>query len=423
MANVAASKMQEAATLYVQRTFKRLREGLNRRTCAFFFFLRIFFHALCAHQSHWSTHATANAERKKRSARDKVAQEIFTSEQTYVQSLEELVDLYVKPLRRAVAAGSPVLSASAIDTIFSNVEAIVRIGHELLKMLEDRLATWKERQCIADVFICLGPHLGSYAEYCANYTRALIALNDKSYKATFAAFLKKTAERGQYPNLPAYLILPVQRIPRYQLLLRELLKNTPETHTDHAYLTQSLEKITELAFKINDTIREKQELEQLIEIQRRFTGHPEIVVPGRVFLREGPVVKICRKTPKARWFFLFSDSIVYAKKVDVGDVFIFHREIDLKDASVQDVPDKPKAENAFQVLGKEKSFTVCCKDLSEKTAWIAAIRKAIEVLGSTAGSGQAPVWVPDRDSVECMVCKVKFTLVNRRHHCRRCGEF
>lgn len=31
-------------------------------------------------------------------------------------------------------------------------------------------------------------------------------------------------------------------------------------------------------------------------------------------------------------------------------------------------------------------------------------------------------WVPDNEAVVCMVCKVnKFTLLNRRHHCRRCG--
>ena len=33
-------------------------------------------------------------------------------------------------------------------------------------------------------------------------------------------------------------------------------------------------------------------------------------VPGRVFVREGTLVKVCRKGPKKRQFFLFNDVLV-----------------------------------------------------------------------------------------------------------------
>ncbi|CAI8054513.1 Pleckstrin homology domain-containing family F member 2, partial [Geodia barretti] len=34
----------------------------------------------------------------------------------------------------------------------------------------------------------------------------------------------------------------------------------------------------------------------------------------------------------------------------------------------------------------------------------------------------AAVWVPDGDASTCMHClKTKFTPINRRHHCRKCG--
>jgi hypothetical protein len=57
---------------------------------------------------------------------------------------------------------------------------------------------------------------------------------------------------------------------------------------------------------------------------------------------------------------------------------------------------------------------------------MAHINKCIEDLlrksGKKAVDDHAAVWVPDSEAGTCMHCKkVQFTLVNRRHHCRKCG--
>lgn len=33
-----------------------------------------------------------------------------------------------------------------------------------------------------------------------------------------------------------------------------------------------------------------------------------------------------------------------------------------------------------------------------------------------------PYWIPDEDCTNCMLCSLKFTVINRRHHCRCCGR-
>lgn len=38
--------------------------------------------------------------------------------------------------------------------------------------------------------------------------------------------------RSNQQSLSSFLIMPIQRIPRYELLLRELKKKTPEQHPD-----------------------------------------------------------------------------------------------------------------------------------------------------------------------------------------------
>ena len=37
-------------------------------------------------------------------------------------------------------------------------------------------------------------------------------------------------------------------------------------------------------------------------------------------------------------------------------------------------------------------------------------------------SERPPVWIPDSDRLACVNCAKPFTLFNRRHHCRACGE-
>jgi len=73
-----------------------------------------------------------------------------------------------------------------------------------------------------------------------------------------------------------------------------------------------------------------------------------------------------------------------------------------------------------------KSFAVFAATATEKQEWMAHINKCIEDLlkksGKKASDEHAAVWVPDNEANTCMHCKKsQFTLVNRRHHCRKCG--
>ena len=55
-------------------------------------------------------------------------------------------------------------------------------------------------------------------------------------------------------RLNALLITPVQRIPRYKMLLEDVIKNTPDCHPDKRSLKEALEQIDALAWHINDQV-------------------------------------------------------------------------------------------------------------------------------------------------------------------------
>ena len=77
---------------------------------------------------------------------------------------------------------------------------------------------------------------------CARTNFSLAACEEH---AEFRAFVRacEHQEACHGLDLRAYLIQPVQRVPRYRLLLIELLKHTRESHPDWADLNAALENV------------------------------------------------------------------------------------------------------------------------------------------------------------------------------------
>ena len=50
-----------------------------------------------------------------------------------------------------------------------------------------------------------------------------------------------------------------------------------------------------------------------------------LLVPGRIFIREGTLLKVCRRGPKPRHFFLFNDVLVRKERVGVARLVLFEK--------------------------------------------------------------------------------------------------
>ena len=72
-----------------------------------------------------------------------------------------------------------------------------------------------------------------YGQYSANYAKNLQLLQEtlNEKKSPFKTFLEGVPKFAG--GLEAYLIQPVQRIPRYRLLLEDLLKHTDRVGSLH----------------------------------------------------------------------------------------------------------------------------------------------------------------------------------------------
>jgi len=69
-------------------------------------------------------------------------------------------------------------------------------------------------------------------------------------RKSFTKFLQQK-EVSVGGGLPSFLIMPIQRLPRYELLLKELLKNTVETNQDYSTLPLALKQLEKHTRKSN----------------------------------------------------------------------------------------------------------------------------------------------------------------------------
>jgi len=155
------------------------------------------------------------------------------------------------------------------------------------------------------------------------------------------------------------------------------------------------------------------------------SGQP-LAVKGRVLVGEGVLTKGCRKEPKPRQFFLFNDILVYGNIVIHKKKYNKQHIIPLEEVKVQNLEDEGEFSNGWLIYTRNKSFPVYAATSSEKKEWMAHIDRCIRDLlqksGKTATGEYAAPWVPDVEASHCMVCqKSQFTVLNRRHHCRKCG--
>jgi hypothetical protein len=107
-----------------------------------------------------------------------------------------------------------------------------------------------------------------HTPYIQNYKHVpefkLKLVNSKPVFATFLKFLKLIPVL-EGKTLDDYLIIPVQRIPRYILLLTDLMKHTTVSHGDYKSVQKALLGFQELALFINENQRRADNITALTE--------------------------------------------------------------------------------------------------------------------------------------------------------------
>ncbi|MES1917085.1 MAG: hypothetical protein MHM6MM_008845, partial [Cercozoa sp. M6MM] len=173
-----------------------------------------------------------------------VARELVATERTFVSGLRMCAELFIQPLRQQIQLSalpenkqSPMLSMEEHTTLFSDIESLQQLNTQLLGDMEQRLQQWEQaatlpnhqgtdQQVVSDLFLEFAPYFRMYSRYASNHNHAAqLARNIRSQRK-YRALREWLDERSAMPeckgaSLESLLITPIQRIPRYRLLVEE----------------------------------------------------------------------------------------------------------------------------------------------------------------------------------------------------------
>ncbi|XP_034032954.1 FYVE, RhoGEF and PH domain-containing protein 4-like isoform X2 [Thalassophryne amazonica] len=376
----------------------------------------------------------------------KIASELLQTEKAYVARLKLLDQVFCAKLMDEANKGT--FSVDMVKNIFSNISSIHTFHSQfLLPDLEKRMGEWESKPRIGDILQKLTPFLKMYAEYVKNFDKAMDLLklwNERSPQ--FKAIIQEIQGLEVCGNLTLqhHMLEPVQRVPRYEMLLKDYLKKLPQDDPDRRDAEKSLEIIATAATHSNSAIRKTENLKKLIEIYEMLGEEEDIVNPSNEFIKEGHILKLAARNTSAmeRYLFLFNNMLLYCvPKFSLGGPkYTVRTRIGMDGMKVLETTngDYP---HTFQVSGKERTLELQASTEQDKEDWIKAIKETIEVFqqkNDTFRSAskdieegdvskeelgkRAPLWIRDNQVTMCMRCKEPFNAVmRRRHHCRACG--
>lgn len=320
--------------------------------------------------------------------------ELFTTEKTYHKNLQTLVHSFLHRFRCRLSLGhTPVLlTDSEITCIFANIETIYDLNCTLYQKLKElhRKSFDELFEGIGPLFKRMMPFFTMYTVYCNAYDKGVALLEDllKSRKELRNYLeIEQLCENGM--RLQSFLILPIQRIPRYVMLLEEMVKQASDGRVGVEDIEAALVKVRGLAVGVNTKMGHWLAKEKVFKIAGRFAGAVDLLAPNRYWIHDGPLKKVHKhrerhlKTAQKYWFFLFNDILLVAIKTDlvkVGELLRHKRTLKLQSLKISDLEDTENFANGFLISSsdqKEKDMTVYATSQAEKDEWIKVLTETI----------------------------------------------
>ncbi|XP_032369560.1 FYVE, RhoGEF and PH domain-containing protein 5 isoform X1 [Etheostoma spectabile] len=371
-----------------------------------------------------------------------VAKELVDSERLHVSALKYLQEDFRSAVTEAVGEeGEPVLDVQRLEEILGVLPQVYALHSSILIELEERISQWEESQRIVDVILSRREDFGVFETFISEYDRSMSLLegscsDNQAFANIVKTFERRSPEEAEVP-LKHQLLQVIARVLQYRMLLTDYLNNLSPDSKEYEDTQAALVMVSNVADQANDNLKQGENLLRLVHIEYSVKGKKDLLKPGRMFVKEGTLMKVSRKSRQPRHLFLMNDIMLYTYPQQDGK-YRLKNTLSLSGMKVN----KPVLDNVLNCLRIEVSditITLSASSVGEREDWFHTLSRAIadhaaglctfggpcsearEKLWMALGEA-APVLVPVSHVMMCMNCTSDFSLTLRRHHCNACGK-
>nr|XP_020473339.1 rho guanine nucleotide exchange factor 25-like isoform X2 [Monopterus albus] len=342
--------------------------------------------------SQWS--AVADTEEERGSALEKsmyVLKELVETEKHYVEDLGFIVEGYMATMS---SKGIPEDMKGKDKIVFGNIHQIFDWHKDyFLGELEKSLA---EPEKLAQLFIKHERRLHMYVVYCQNKPKSEHIVSE--YIETYFEELRQ--QLGHRLQLNDLLIKPVQRIMKYQLLLKDFLKYYTKAGMD----TEDLEKAVEVMCFVPKRCNDMMNVGRLQGFEGKITAQGKLLQQDTFTVTEQDSGFLSRA--KERRVFLFEQLVIFSEPIDRKKGFslpgyIFKNSIKVSCLGVEPSVDGDDAR--FVLTSRNPDGSVVRFQLQASSpeicrAWINDVVQILESQRNFLNALQSPIEYQRRES-------------------------
>uniref|UniRef100_A0A087XMU9 Kalirin RhoGEF kinase b n=1 Tax=Poecilia formosa TaxID=48698 RepID=A0A087XMU9_POEFO len=323
------------------------------------------------------------SDEKRRSARKKVA-ELLQTERVYVRDLQECIETYLWEMTSGSEEIPPGLT-NKDDVVFGNIQDIYEFHNSIfLKELENYEQLPED---VGHCFVTWADKFHMYVTYCRNKPDSSLLIQQHG-----AGFFEEVQRRhGLANSISSALIKPVQRITKYQLLLKELLACCEEGKGE---IKEGLDVMLSVPKRANDAMHVSmlEGLEEGLEVQGELLLQDSFLVwEPKSLIRKG----------RDRHLFLFELSLIFSKEIKDSSgrtKYLYKSRLRTSELGVTEHIEGDPCKFALWVgrtPTSDNKTVLKASSLELKQEWVRSIRQVIqERRGHLRGALREPIPLP-----------------------------
>lgn len=307
-----------------------------------------------------------------------VLKELIQTEKDYVKSLGEVVEGFIVELAKPE---TPEELKGKTRVLFGNIQQIYE-WHKS-KFLKELEKCEDAPEKLASCFLTSERYLKNYIFYCQNKPKSMNLVHE--FRETY--FGEVVERLGYRLGIEDYLIKPVQRIMKYQLLLKDFVKYTGKAGLDTTELKKALDMMYVVPKKANDMMN--------VGMLEGYTG--KITAQGTLIMQDTLMVSDPEtRKPCKRQVFLFEQLMIFSepfeRKLD-WTVYIYRHSIKVNHMNYMEGVGDDQLSFAIWTGSDPDAeiFTMTASSAEKKKDWLQALQKMRESQRAFAIALERPI--------------------------------